>query len=132
MKEIDTSKKSLRSFGLIFGVILIFIFSLFLPWLFSYNSPNWPYIIGTIFFLLALVYPLVLKRFYLIWLKFGEFVSYFSNRIILSFIFYSLFLPVSIVLKLVKYDAMRKKYDPKCSSYRIKSENSRNDLTKPF
>ena len=128
-----TDKRELRNFGLIFATGLVVIFGLFLPWLAERPWPAWPWIAAGVFVTAGLVFPLALKPLNAAWLKFGHVLGWINTRIILGLVFYTIFLPTSLLLRLLGKDPMRRKLDPASPSYRIASKSSpRDQLERPF
>ena len=101
-KKLD--KKHLRECGLITGAILVCLFGLFLPWLFEYKFPSWPWIIAGILWTLAIVLPISLAPVYRLWMKIGHVLGWINTRIILGIMFYLIFLPVGLILRLAGKD----------------------------
>lgn len=114
--------KELRKFGVIFSVILILIFGLFLPWLFSASLPLWPWIVALIIVATALIRPQVLWFLYKPWMIFGGIMGIINSKIILSIVFFLLLLPISLVFKLRGKDLLDKKIQNEKASYWTKSE----------
>ena len=81
---------------------------------------------------LALVIPAALGPVYKVWMAFAEVLGWVNTRIILSLIFFVLFLPFGLVLRLVR-DPMRRKLDPAQDSYRILSNPPKpQNMERPF
>jgi hypothetical protein len=116
-KKLD--KKHLREFGLITGAILVCLFGLFLPWLLEYKFPSWPWIIAGILWAWALLLPATLKPVYRVWMKIGHVLGWINTRIILGIMFYIIFLPVGLILKLAGKDPMTRKLNKAQGTYRV-------------
>jgi hypothetical protein len=114
------NKRELRNFGLISGMIVAAIFGLLLPWLFSHSLPVWPWIVFSIMASLALLLPSLLIPIYKGWMKVGQMLGWVNTRIIMGILFYAMFLPIGLFMKLIGKDPMSRKLnrDDK-SSYRI-------------
>ncbi|MET0379132.1 MAG: SxtJ family membrane protein [Spongiibacteraceae bacterium] len=126
-------KKELRSFGLIFAVILIGLFGLLIPWLRERPLPSWPFGIAGVFVVLALVFPLGLKPFFKIWMKFGAVMGFINTRIILAVFFFILVTPLGWLMRALKHDPMRRGFEQGAASYRIISKaQTKADLEKPY
>jgi len=125
--------KGYRKFGLTTGAIIIGLFGLLIPWLFGLNYVKWPWILGGILVLWALLAPGTLKPVYVGWMKFGNVMNWINTRIILGLMFYTVFLFVAILMKLLGKDPMSRKIDKTLDSYRVQSEErARDHLEKPF
>jgi hypothetical protein len=125
-------KSDLRKFGLIFGTGLVLIFGLFFPWLLERPWPAWPFIAAGILAALALVFPTGLKPLYIAWMKFGHVAGWINTRIILGLVFFVVFLPFGLIMRLFN-DPMRRKLDDATTSYRVPSHSSpRDQMERPF
>lgn len=132
-KIMEMDKKSLREFGIITGSIVAVLFGLLLPWLFGFNYPLWPWYVLAVLAGVALVIPMALNPVYKVWMRFGLVMAWINTRIILGVVFYFVFAPVAVLLKLLGKDPMRRKLDAKIQSYRITSKhNPSNQMEKPF
>jgi hypothetical protein len=112
-------KSELRNFGLVIASLMVIIFGLFLPLVFNHNNPFWPWIVASIMLLLAVFLPASIQPIYTIWMRIGNILGWINTRIILAIIFYTLFLLVSIILKLLGKDPMARKYLKDQTSYRV-------------
>ncbi len=63
-----------------------------------------------------------MKHIYNTWIKFGEFLGKISSTIILFFLFFFLFTPIAIFLKLIGKDLLNKKIDKNKTSYWLSRE----------
>lgn len=122
-----------RKFGLTTGLIVVILFGFLIPWLFNLNYPWWPLIIAGVLAAMALVVPVALQPIYIVWMKFGNVMSWINTRIILGILFYGMFLPIGIVMRLFGKDPMHRKLDKKLSSYRVISQNeSKDNVERPY
>ena len=126
-------RKQLRDFGLIMAGGLIVIFGLFFPWLTEHASPRWPWIAGGIFAATGLVIPMALGPLYRAWMKIGEGLGWINTRIILGLVFFLLFMPVALVMRILGKDPMKRRFEKTESSYRVASHSPpREQLEKPY
>ena len=129
----ELSNKELRNFGLMMAGFISLLFGLFFPWLFERPIPNWPWIVAAIFVTPALVYPKILKSVYHGWMKFGGVLGWVNTRIILAIVFYFVFAPYSIALKLLGKDPMSRKLNKNSKTYRVESTNPiREHMERPY
>ncbi len=142
----DAPTKDLKTFAYIWAVIFFFIgvFPLFksdfstllttdfLESLTPLNILNWPFYVCIIFFLIGTFIPAVLSGVYQIWMKFGELIGSIISKVILLFLFYCLFTPFSIALKIMQKDLLHKKLDKKCHSYWLDRKIQPGSLKKQF
>ncbi len=119
MKNRPTDKE-LKSFSFIWAFIF-FAFTLFGLY---HNSVTiyFTIIISLLFLIIAFFKPQIVRGFYKIWVKFGEFMGKIISKLILTIMFFFIFMPVSIVLKILKKDLLNKKIDRKISSYWIERD----------
>ena len=110
----------LRKFGLVTGAMLILFFDLLIPWIWGIAMPKWPLIAAAILAAMALIFPASLRPVYTVWMRFAEALGWVNTRIILSVIFFLLFFPVGMIMRLFN-DPMRRKLDESADSYRIPS-----------
>ena len=115
LKQMRKNTVEYRKFGLIMGLIFLLI-------------GGWPSLkgqlaIGLLIYLgggvlgIALFFPYILAPFYFIWMKIGDVLGWINSRIILSLIFFGLFTPLSLLLKLFKKDLLYLNLDTNTSSY---------------
>ena len=132
--EIQTlDSRGYRKFGLTTGAIVIVLFGLLIPWLFNLNYVKWPWILGGVLGLWALLVPATLKPVYIGWMKFGHIMNWINTRIILGILFYGLFLPIGVVMRLFGKDPMQRTLDSRLTSYRVISHNDdKNNVERPY
>ena len=112
----------LRKFGLVSGAIVAVLFGVILPWLFDYPWPTWPWVVTGILWIWALVIPNTLFLVYRPWMKFGHIAGWINTRIILGLMFYVVFFPAGILMRMFGNDPMARKLDGAVKSYRIISK----------
>lgn len=115
MKDEITTKK-LRTFGVIWALILMFL---------AHKFHDLTVILGLAafaFIFTAVVCPWVYTstRIYQNWIRVGEFIGRINSFIIVTILFYGLFAPIGLVLRLLKKDLLSKKIDRAATSYFIK------------
>jgi hypothetical protein len=115
--QYEVTPKQLRSFGLLVGGIFAIIGLWPLIWR-GEDVRWWAMIATAILVLPAVVYPMSLKLIYRGWMAIGEVLGWINTRIILSIIFYGVFTPVALVMRLRGQDPMRRGWDPNLESYR--------------
>jgi len=126
-------RKILREFGLLTGGIIAGLFGLFFPWLLSHPIPVWPWAISGVLISLAIVLPASLKPIYRAWMAFGAVLGWINTRIILGVIYYLVFLPAGIIMKLLGKDPLSRNFDAKAKSYRVnKPTQPKNHVERPY
>ena len=83
--------KEIRSFGLIFSLLVVLIFAGLMPWLFNQPMPMWPLVVSTATTLLALVAPSALRPLHSLFIKLGTLIGFINTRLLLFIIFFGLF-----------------------------------------
>lgn len=127
--------KDLRSFGLIFGSIVIALFGLLIPWIVETPifTRMWPWHLGGAVIILGLIIPISLKPLYIVWMKFGDIAGFVNTRIILFILFYIIVFPVGLIMKIFGADPMSRKLEADSDSYRIvRKRSSKQHMEKPY
>lgn len=110
--------KSLRSFGLIVGGI----FALIGVWpaLWRGQPPRlWGLSVGGGLIGLGLVWPRRLAHVYRLWMAVGEVLGWINTRLLLGVLFYGLFTPMGLIMRLRGKDPMRRRLTPEVETYRV-------------
>ena len=117
----ETSSKQLRSFGLLVGGVIGIIGAW--PVVFRREDPRfWALAVSVLLIVPALIYPRILKRPYRLWLAVGHVLAWVNTRIILGIIFFGLFAPIGLIMRLFGWDPMRRRLEPTAESYRLVRE----------
>jgi hypothetical protein len=126
------SPGELRKFGLITGGMLILFFDILIPWIWGFAMPLWPLIVAGVLAAMALIYPRSLGPVYTVWMRFADVLGWINTRIILGVIFFLIFFPFGMLMRLFN-DPMRRKMDPSADSYRITSNPTKpENMERPF
>jgi predicted membrane metal-binding protein len=106
-----------RSFGLVFTAF----FALVGLWPMIHKRPFrlWALVLSAIFLLVALAAPKILHPLNVIWTHFGRLLAKVTNPIITGIMFYVIFTPAGVVLRLLGKDLLRLKYDRNATTYWI-------------
>ena len=132
IKNIKTDKKSIRSFGVTIGIILLAIaITLFAKNNLFLKSLG---IISSVFLILGIIAPIMLKPFYLIWMIFAMIFGWIMTRVILSLIFYFIVTPIGIIARLLGEDFLALKKVSSDSYWNIRDsvEELKQNYTKQF
>ena len=116
--EKQTNKKELRKFGITTGIIVALLFGLALPWIFSKPIPGWPWAVSSVLIIWALIAPGTLNIVYKTWMRIGLTLGWINTKIVLGIVFYLVFTPMGILMKIFRKDPMRRKMDAVAVSYR--------------
>ena len=126
-------KAGYRKFGLTTGAIVAALFGVLLPWLFSLAYAPWPWVFGAVLVVWALLAPRTLQPVHAGWMKFGQVMNWINTRVILSLLFYGIFTPLGITMRLLGRDPMQRRLDKTLPTYRVKSDNDAKDnVERPF
>tara|TARA_B100001564_G_C20299543_1_gene516274 strand:+ start:60 stop:470 length:411 start_codon:yes stop_codon:yes gene_type:complete len=132
IKNINTSKKDLRSFGYTIGIILFIISAV----LFYYNNQLYQNltVIAAIFVLLGVLIPQLLKPIYLVWMTFAVILGWVMTRVILSVIFYLIMTPIGFLSRLLGEDflALKKIKSDSYWNHRDRLKELSQDYEKQF
>lgn len=121
MKEINTAKVELKKFARVMFLALAIIGTIFL--LRHKTGYIWFYAFGLAFLLLGVFVPVSLKPIYIIWMRLALVLSWIMTRLILILIFYLVFTPIGLVLKLFGKDLLDRRIEKGRSSYWNVKEN---------
>ncbi len=116
------TRKNLREFGFVFGIGLILIFGLLLPWLRGHGSPKAIWIVSAISMTLGAIAPATLRPAYYLWMRIGAVLGWINSKIILGLVFYIIVTPMGLVFKLLKKDPLTRKLNAEATTYRTTSE----------
>jgi len=124
-------KNKLKQFGYVFGIIFPLLFGLIIPLYNGHDLKIWTIYIGFAFILTGLIKPMLLKHPYNAWMFLGLKLSKINSILILGFVFFLILFPISILMKLFRYDPL-KKISYNLSSYKVKRSNVNIDFDKIF
>lgn len=122
-----SDKKTLRTFGYIWALIFFVV---------SYtHEMNAIFLtISLCFFFSASFYPDLYTKTHLfqLWVKFGNLMGKVNSKIIISVLFFFIFTPIGIFLRLIKKDLLNKKLNKKAESYFVKREAQPGSMINQF
>jgi len=113
----EATPKQLRSFGLLVGAI----FALIGVWPVVWRGDDlrlWAVIVAGVLIVPALIMPGCLRLVYRAWMTLGEALAWVNTRIILSVIFFIVFTPVGLLMRLRGKDPIRRGWEPGATTYR--------------
>ena len=131
MKSSSPSKKQLREFGLLIGFLFPFLIGWFLPIIFGHGIRLWTIYVGLPLITLGLFSPNYLKYFYKKWISIGNSLAFLNSHIILGIVFILVLVPISLIMKLFKYDPLKIKKES-LKTYREVREDGNIHLEKIF
>jgi cytochrome b subunit of formate dehydrogenase len=118
IKGIDQSKSALRKFGLTVGGVLLLL-SAFLFWK---DKSSFVYfaVPGGLLAALGLIAPTLLKPVNRVWMTFAVIMGFVMTRVILTVIYFGMFTPIALVLKVLGKDLLEEGWDKNATSYWVK------------
>lgn len=127
----ELNASGLRRFALTTAAIVAALFGLLFPWLGGHGWPVWPWVLAVVLALWGLVRPTSLRPVYHGWMRFGRLASRVMTPLVLGLVFFLLFLPIGLVMRLAGHDPMRRKLDPEAETYRVPSRSPAS-IEKPY
>ena len=128
MEQAKITQRDLKIFGLIWSAIFVFLF---------YNQiwfPTFFLILSLGFLSVSILQPQIFKqiKLYQNWVKFGNILGKINGFLISFVLFYGIFTPTALILKLLKKDLLNKKLNPTASSYFIDRTSQPGDMKNQF
>ncbi|MDG2176837.1 MAG: SxtJ family membrane protein [Gammaproteobacteria bacterium] len=125
--------QELRKFSRVMAVHIPLAFGLLIPWIWNLNFPVWPWLVAVVFGLTGQFAPGLLQWPYKAWFKLAEILGWFNSRVILSIVYFLLFTPIALLLKLFGNSPLDKKGVLIENSYRIvTTARDDNHFERPF
>jgi len=117
IKELKTSKRDLRKFGLLVGGIFAGLGILF--W--ARGKAHYPYFLapGIALVALGLAIPKVLKPVYIAWMSLAIVLGFVISNVILTLFFFLVITPIGLLARILGKDFLSLKLDRSASSYWI-------------
>jgi hypothetical protein len=132
----EMTPQELRKFGVITGILIILLVGTLLPWIWGQQILEWQKVTGTIgsvFIMWGLIHPSSLIFVYKPWMTVAEKIGWFNTRIIMALIFYVMFVPLGLIMRVAGYDPLKIKLSPSDDSYRIlKESQSKDHMETPY
>lgn len=115
IKNIKSTKKELREFGLVVGAV----FSILGALLWWKEKDIYPYLLIISGFLIffGLLFPVVLKPIQKVWMAIALVIGYFMTRVILGFLFYFIISPFGIINRVLNKNFFDLKINKTENSY---------------
>ena len=131
MSDAPVSKKQLREFGVLLGVVFPVVFGWILPTLKAHEAPIWPFVIGLPCLVLGLIAPRSLALPYQGWMRLGHALGWVNGHLILGAVFVVVLQPIALVMRLLGHDPLRRRRET-VASYRQLPRSQRTDFTRIF
>jgi len=116
----ETSSIQLRRFGFIVsgGLVLIGLLS----WYRGHTTiPKMLWIIATVLFLFGLILPNLLRPVQKVWMGLAMVLAWVNTRIILTVLFYAVFTPIGVIMRLFR-DPLDRRLQDGQSSYWVQTQ----------
>ncbi len=120
MDKLQTDKYSLKQFGMIMGFAFLCLSGIIFWKEKQFSNPALSLVL--LFFIPALAAPLFLKPIYILWMRLAFVLSWVNTRIILSLIFYLVFAPVGLLLRLLRKDLLDRRFQKDKQTYWSKKQ----------
>lgn len=115
MEKLNLDKNTLKKFGITMGIAFLVI-TLFIL-IRHRHSILVTSMALSIFFILAFVAPILLKPIYIFWMKLAFILGWINTRLILLIMFYLIFAPIGLVMRLLGVDLLDRRIDKEKESY---------------
>lgn len=126
-------RRGLREFGVVTGAILAGIFGLFFPWILELAIPVWPWLVGGVLALWGLTAPMSLQPIYRNWMRLGLQLSRITTPLVLGIIFFLIFVPIGLIMRMRGLDPMARHLDDETSTYRVtRAMPKKKNMERPF
>ncbi len=114
-------KKALRDFGLIMAAAVVLVFGLAVPWFTNSALAVWPWLVAAVLAGVALTSPRGLKQLHAAWMRVGQVLNWLVSRLALALVYYAVIVPMGTIMRLFKYDPLRRRLEREAESYRVRS-----------
>ena len=114
-KNVIAPEASDRSFGLVVAVVSLLI--ALKPLLHHGPIRWWALGLGLFCLGVAVIWPAVLHPANRVWLKIGMAIAHVGNFVILCLLFFLVFMPAGLLLRLRRKDPLGLRYDKEASTY---------------
>ena len=118
-----------RSFGVVFFVVFFVI--AFYPLTYQGDIRKWSIIISLIFLILSLLNSKLLTPLNKLWFKFGIFLGKIISPLIMGMIFFIVVTPIGLLMRLLKKDILKLKFNKK-NSYWIEKTDPKSKMENQF
>ena len=134
IKNIKSSKQDLRKFGFTVGIVLVLLGGVF--WWRGREFYVYVLAAGGLLLFFGWAWPIVLKPIQKVWMTLAVVLGWFMTRVILSLLFYLVFVPIGRIARLFGNDFLDLKLNSSADSYWIgkdtQQEKSKEAYEKQF
>lgn len=128
----ELDRGGLRNFGITIGTIFVGLFGLIIPLTFGLRYPIWPWILGLILVIWALVAPASLRIIYRGWMQIGLLLNGIVSPVVLGIIFFLIVTPFGLVMRLFGQDPMARKRAVEKTCRVHSAERESNHMERPY
>lgn len=107
MDKHKVDKITLKRFGIMMAVVFLILSGLFF-FKQKYAIAVINFVVSCILFIIGFVFPVLLKPIYIIWMRFAYILSWINTRIILVILFYLVFTPLGLIMRLFNVDLLER------------------------
>jgi len=126
----DKLQKDLKIFITIWALIF-FIIGVY-PVIYSEDVRKWALVISVFFIVVLLTRPYILLGGYKKWIRIGEFIGSIISHIIMFALYFLVFTPIALTLKILGKDLLNKKINKTEGSYWVKRLNQPQSMKRQF
>jgi len=113
----DLQGSSDRVFGLVFGVFWSVV--ALAPLIKGEPIRVWAGVLAAAFLVTSLIMPTLLGPLNRLWQRFGRLLRRLTNPIVMAILFFSTVVPFGLIMRLLKRDVLRLKWEPGSVTYWI-------------
>lgn len=117
-----------KSFGFFFSFVFILI-AFFFIYEMSFLKALIFFTLSLFFLLTAFLKSEILSPLNYLWMRFGIILGMIIQPIVLGFIFFIIFTPISFLMKIFRRDELRLKLENRASHWKIRNEDFRESDT---
>ncbi len=121
-----TDKRELKKFGMVMGTVIPLLFGILLPWMFKKTLLAWPWILGAIFWVSALFFPLLLRPVHIVWMRLSTVLGWLNSKVILGAVFFFLITPIGVIMRIFGRNFLKLGYEENVPTYRIRMDEAGN------
>ncbi|MDP8299959.1 MAG: SxtJ family membrane protein [Candidatus Tantalella remota] len=130
----EVTKKDLRQFGIVLGLILGVFGGIHLLKGHTHASPWFLGFSGAALFT-GIFAPAILKPVFIVFTKVAHAIGWFNTRVILILVYYLIVTPIGLIMKLFRKDPLNRSLDKEAETYWVKRTSfapSKEALEKQF
>jgi len=127
----SATRKTLREFGFLIGIVFPVVFGWLLPSLKGHSLPLWPFFIGLPALVLGVLAPRALAWPYRGWMALGHGLGWLNGHLILGAVYLLILQPIALVMRVSGHDPLQRR-PHRGDSYRELRQQRSINLNKIF